>query len=103
MAAETHVDRSIDNPDQFIKSNIFGVYNLFRNEIEDIYPGCVFQDESEYKSEFVTKKTHYSEVKLKKDARFSRFCLIPDSAHFNVIENPESCAHAINDLSLIHI
>ena len=75
----------------------FGVYNLFRNEIEDIYPGCVFQDESEYKSEFVTKKEHYSEVKLKKDARFSRFCLIPDSAHFNVIENPESCAHAIND------
>ena len=28
LAAETHVDRSIDNPDQFIKSNIFGVYNL---------------------------------------------------------------------------
>ena len=28
LAAETHVDRSIDNPDQFIKSNIFGDYNL---------------------------------------------------------------------------
>ena len=28
LAAETHVDRSIDNPDQFIKSNILGVYNL---------------------------------------------------------------------------
>ena len=28
LAAETHVDRSIDNPDEFIKSNIFGVYNL---------------------------------------------------------------------------
>ena len=28
LAAETHVDRSIDNPEQFIKSNIFGVYNL---------------------------------------------------------------------------
>ena len=28
LAAETHVDRSIDNPDQFVKSNIFGVYNL---------------------------------------------------------------------------
>ena len=28
LAAETHVDRSIDNPDNFIKSNIFGVYNL---------------------------------------------------------------------------
>ena len=28
LAAETHVDRSIDNPDNFIKSNILGVYNL---------------------------------------------------------------------------
>ena len=28
LAAETHVDRSIDNPSNFIHSNIFGVYNL---------------------------------------------------------------------------
>ena len=28
LAAETHVDRSIDNPKSFIKSNIMGVYNL---------------------------------------------------------------------------
>ena len=28
LAAETHVDRSIDNPNNFIKSNIVGVYNL---------------------------------------------------------------------------
>jgi len=28
LAAETHVDRSIDNPDSFIHSNIVGVYNL---------------------------------------------------------------------------
>ena len=28
LAAETHVDRSIDNPENFIKSNIFGVYNV---------------------------------------------------------------------------
>ena len=28
LAAETHVDRSIDNPFKFIKSNILGVYNL---------------------------------------------------------------------------
>ena len=31
LAAETHVDRSIDNPDNFIKSNIVGVYNLLEN------------------------------------------------------------------------
>ncbi len=28
LAAETHVDRSIDDPNNFIKSNILGVYNL---------------------------------------------------------------------------
>jgi dTDP-glucose 4,6-dehydratase len=28
LAAETHVDRSIDNPENFIKSNIVGVHNL---------------------------------------------------------------------------
>ena len=34
LAAETHVDRSIDNPESFIQSNIVGVFNLlecFRN------------------------------------------------------------------------
>ena len=34
LAAETHVDRSIDGPGEFIKSNINGVFNLleaFRN------------------------------------------------------------------------
>jgi dTDP-glucose 4,6-dehydratase len=28
LAAESHVDRSIDSPDQFIKTNILGTYNL---------------------------------------------------------------------------
>ena len=28
LAAETHVDRSIDDPKKFIQSNIVGVYNL---------------------------------------------------------------------------
>ena len=31
LAAETHVDRSIDNPDSFIQSNIVGVYNLLKS------------------------------------------------------------------------
>ena len=30
LAAETHVDRSIDNPKDFINSNILGVYNLLQ-------------------------------------------------------------------------
>ena len=31
LAAETHVDRSIDNPSNFIQSNIVGVYNLLES------------------------------------------------------------------------
>ncbi len=31
LAAETHVDRSIDNPSNFIKSNIFGTYSLLNS------------------------------------------------------------------------
>ena len=31
LAAETHVDRSIDDPSEFIKSNIVGAYNLLQN------------------------------------------------------------------------
>ena len=31
LAAETHVDRSIDNPDNFIKSNIVDVYKLLES------------------------------------------------------------------------
>ena len=31
LAAESHVDRSIDNPKNFIQSNIVGVYNLLES------------------------------------------------------------------------
>ena len=30
LAAESHVDKSIDNADQFIRTNILGVYNLLK-------------------------------------------------------------------------
>ena len=30
LAAETHVDRSIDGPETFIKNNILGVFNLLQ-------------------------------------------------------------------------
>ena len=36
LAAETHVDRSIDNPDKFINSNILGLYNLIESSSKNI-------------------------------------------------------------------
>lgn len=34
LAAESHVDRSIDHPDQFINTNIFGTYNLLKVSLD---------------------------------------------------------------------
>ena len=47
LAAETHVDRSIDNPEHFIQSNIVSVYKLLEN----------FKD---YSEKFSTKLIHIS-------------------------------------------
>jgi len=44
LAAETHVDRSIDNPENFIQSNIVGVYNLLE---------CFKNFSNKYKSKFI--------------------------------------------------
>lgn len=75
----------------------FGTYNLFRNEVEDLYPGMHGQDATALRSDLLTKQAHYKLLQLKPGARMSRFALIPESAHFNVVENPLACATAIND------
>tara|TARA_B100000963_G_scaffold202627_1_gene176404 strand:- start:1788 stop:2801 length:1014 start_codon:yes stop_codon:yes gene_type:complete len=44
LAAETHVDRSIDDPENFIQSNIVGVYNLLE---------CFKEYSKKYKSKLI--------------------------------------------------
>ena len=44
LAAETHVDRSIDSPESFIQSNIVGVFNLLE---------CFKQYSKKYKSKLI--------------------------------------------------
>ena len=44
LAAETHVDRSIDSPESFIQSNIVGVFNLLE---------CFREYTKKYKSKFI--------------------------------------------------
>ena len=44
LAAETHVDRSIDNPENFIQSNFVGVYNLLE---------CFKEFSKKYKSKLI--------------------------------------------------
>ena len=37
LAAESHVDRSIDSPDQFIKTNIVGTYSMLAEARKLLY------------------------------------------------------------------
>ena len=60
LAAESHVDRSIDSPDDFIKTNIFGTYSLLeeiRNYLSDL------PDQKKEKFRFHTyRQTKYMET-----------------------------------------
>lgn len=75
----------------------FGRYNLFANDVCDLYPSAIIQDISLKVDKLLENCGLYHSLRLKDDARLSRFCLIPNAAHFNVVENPQACAQAIND------
>ena len=75
----------------------FGIYNLFKNEVEDLFPGCVGQDLNKKVSNLIEEKKDYRKLKLLPSAKLESFALIPKSSHFNVIENPKGCANAVYD------
>ena len=75
----------------------FGIYNLFKNEVEDLYPGCIGQEKVKKRENLIEEKKHYKKLKLLPNSKMHTFALIPKSAHFNVIENPKGCAHAVYD------
>ena len=75
----------------------FGIYNLFKNEVEDLYPGCIGQEKVKKRENLLEEKKHYKKLKLLPNSKMHTFALIPKSAHFNVIENPKGCANAVYD------
>lgn len=54
FAAESHVDNSIKNPDTFIRTNIFGTFNLL-----DVAKSYWFNDHNNYKVEFKNSRFHH--------------------------------------------
>ena len=79
VAAETHVDRSIDGPKQFIDSNIYGVFNLleavrkFKKKIklihvstDEVY-GDIIKNESSKESDPYNPSSPYSASKASSD------------------------------------
>ena len=89
FAAESHVDRSIDNPNIFFNSNILGVYNLveiirdynkknkininfFQVSTDEVY-GSVIKGSSSEKS-FINPSSPYSASKAASDAIVQGWC-----------------------------
>jgi len=79
LAAETHVDRSIDGPKQFINSNIYGVFNLleairkFKKKIklihvstDEVY-GDIINNKSSKESDAYNPSSPYSDSKASGD------------------------------------
>jgi dTDP-glucose 4,6-dehydratase len=79
VAAETHVDRSIDGPKQFIDSNIYGVFNLleavrkFKKKIklihvstDEVY-GDIVKNKSSKESDPYNPSSPYSASKASSD------------------------------------
>jgi len=61
LAAETHVDRSIDNPKNFINSNILGVYNLL-----EALKKYLKKNKKKIKLVHISTDEVYGDIKIKK-------------------------------------
>ena len=85
LAAETHVDRSIDDPKLFVNSNILGTYNLLES-IRD------YLKKSKYKK---FKLIHISTDEVYGDIKKNKFSLESDSY---MPSSPYSASKAASDL-----
>lgn len=77
----------------------FGMYNLFKDEIENLTKSdVIFRNiDTEFSNNLITKLKYYKIIKSKPKARINKFVIIPKSCYFTIIENPQGCAQAIND------
>ena len=76
FAAQTHVDRSIDNPDEFITTNILGVFNLVNNSLN--YWNSI-KKKKQFKFIQVSTDEVYGSVSKGSSKEFS--CLSPNSPY----------------------
>lgn len=77
----------------------FGIYNLFKNDIYDVYNSDLkFKNlDSNINPNKIIVNEFYKRLKMRKHSRLKEFILIPNSSFLTIIENPLSCAHAILD------
>ena len=75
LAAETHVDRSIDDPKKFIKANIVGVYNLL-----EAIKKYIKKDRKKIKLVHVSTDEVYGDIKIGKRSN-EKFSYNPSSPY----------------------
>ena len=63
LAAESHVDRSIDSPDDFIKTNIFGTYSLLE-ETRNYLSTLPDQKKEKFRFHHISTDEVYGDLKL---------------------------------------
>lgn len=61
LAAESHVDRSIDNPDIFMKTNILGTFNILEG-LKKYLSGVNASEEDKFKLIYVSTDEVYGEI-----------------------------------------
>ena len=62
LAAESHVDRSIDNPSEFIQTNIFGTYTLLE-VAREYFASLIGSDRSFFRFHHVSTDEVYGDLK----------------------------------------
>ena len=75
LAAETHVDRSIDDPKKFIKANVVGVYNLL-----EAIKKYIKKDRKKIKLVHVSTDEVYGDIKIGKRSN-EKFSYNPSSPY----------------------
>lgn len=61
LAAESHVDRSIDGPDEFLKTNVFGTFNLLQVAL-DYYRALDDQGRSRFRFHHISTDEVYGDL-----------------------------------------
>ena len=80
LAAESHVDRSIDGPGEFIQTNIFGTYVLLE-KAREYWLGLSNKEKSNFKFLHVSTDEVYGDLKGTKDLFTEQTAYAPSSPY----------------------
>ena len=95
LAAETHVDRSIDGPEVFLNSNILGTYNLL-NSFKNYYDEISDKDKKYFKFLLVSTDEVYGSLGIGQDQFTENSPYLPNSPYSASKASSDHLARAWN-------